>query len=161
MTHASKLFSKVLLITIFALPFAVGDALAHDRHHHGKGHGHHRHNDNYRPQQQCRQILQEFRISNFFTYSESGVACKDYNGVWQVVSDTKHPELYGKVYFLEHGRREYYGDVSPRSPRYEQNHEDWQDHDQGRDHNHDRNCRHNHGNDRDYGYLDKNNYRNR
>lgn len=153
-----KNISRLCLLTFcaFSLP-QIPQALARDYDHHNK---HHRYHDDEREygyregRQGCRPIVQEFQLSKFFTYTESGLACRDGGGVWQIVSDTKYPALYGQVYFFEHGQRVYFGQVSPRQrpqePEYR--HCEHEEHEHG-----DRDDFHQ--DVRDYGYLDKNNYK--
>lgn len=118
---AHKTFTAAFLVALALLPFTSSGAQAHDQRH-GHGHGHDRDRDYNRHGQECTQIVQEFQVTDFLRYTETGVACRGRGGAWQIVSDTRYPNFYGQVYTIGRGGRIYIGEVSPRAHSYGNNH---------------------------------------
>lgn len=120
---------KVFMMTMLLASIAPSQVMAHEQYeNHGKScHKKHRyqdddnhHRNHYSSKEQCKNIVQEFQISRYVTYSESGLLCRNERGNWQVVTPTQYPSLFGKVYFIEHGRKVLFGDVAPRQNSYKQ-----------------------------------------
>lgn len=144
-----KTVQSALWLCAFALsPFmAAGQAQAHDdrdygyRDHPKYSHSH-KHHNKHNNRGECRTVVQEFELSRHMTYTETGTACRDRYGAWQVVSPTRYPHMFGNVFLIEHGgMRLFLGQVSPRPNPHAAYPRDY-----GRD-------------VRDYGYLDKKNHK--
>lgn len=124
-------FFAVLIMTTLLGQGMTSHAFAHSwNDDHGKSchkkHKYHHEHDKprYTSKNECRDIVQEFQISRYITYSESGLLCRNQAGGWQVVTPTQYPTLFGKVFFIEGGRKVLFGDVAPRQNGYS-SHDRW------------------------------------